>query len=222
MQSIIAIIPTGNRKEDYISIIDWCKERRIDTLTITTSKQSEEYAIDMKISDNSLNISKWWNIGLSYAYSHYYKTVLVLNDDVILTDFWLKKILKSLKGRSGASGARRGICIQGYAFALNAEDCILADEELAWWHTDDAIQKRCEEKNGFALVQGLRAINKYANSTASRFAEQIKKDRILFQERYVINWDRNPHTYRRWRLKDQTLHFIVSRMKKAVRRLLGS
>lgn len=181
---IYAVIPTGNRPKEYKSVYDWCIKRNICTITIATSENSLGYVEGHTIISADLNISKWWNLGLKEAYDNKADVVLVLNDDVALTDNWLERVLVALQGKSGASGARHRTMIQGYAFALNGKDEIYADEDLVWYFTDDAVQRACENKNGFGLAQGLNVFNKYARSSESFMREQIERDRKKYEEKY--------------------------------------
>lgn len=187
-----AVIPTGSRKEDYLSVIDWCKRHNVTTVTISTSDEADEYSVGKKIKCRELNISKWWNLGLEYIAEKEFETneeyvVAVLNDDVVLPENWFEMLEPMIKkGSSGASGLRFGIKrqISGYAFLLNGRHDIRADEALVWYWGDDGIQKYCESEGGFALVTGLKVGNKYARSSEVFMSEQIEKDRAYYMEHY--------------------------------------
>jgi len=184
-----AIIPTGNRPKEYLSVIESCKLAGVETITIATSKKAIAYSDGLCLYDDGLNISKWWNMGLEEIAGKENGDYLVaiLNDDAILPSNWFDKMEKSISlGVSGASSPRsaRGNKIAGYAFALSGKDNIRADENAVWWYTDDIIQRRCEMTNGFSLVYGLQVGNTYGNSSVERFQKQIDKDRLYYNEFY--------------------------------------
>jgi len=187
---IYAVIPTGNRPNEYRTVINWCNLNQVKSITIATSEQAAKYSDGITIKDNSLNISKWWDLGLEYAYKQKdVEIVLILNDDVVLPHNWLHKIKEAIdSGASGASGQRQydrsNTKIAGYAFALNPIDNILPDKNLVWYFTDDAVQNACNKKNGFKVISGLSVANLYARSSESIFAEQIEKDRGYYWENY--------------------------------------
>lgn len=182
---ICAVIPTGNRPHEYQSVIDWCGANGIVPITIATSDEAQAYASGMVISDHTLNISKWWNLGIKAARSKGAEYILILNDDVVLPDEWLKLIIQALDaGHSGASGQRPVGKISGYAFGLSAKDAILADEQLVWWYGDDDIQRQCELLGGFAVIPDLPVENKYANSSYYTFEQQILQDRAYYHQKW--------------------------------------
>lgn len=182
---ICAVIPTGNREREYKTVYEWCIRNHVTPITIATSDTSFEYAKGITLQSHELNISKWWNIGMDKADELGAETILVLNDDVTLPNYWLQSILNELsKGYSGVSGERyRGSNkIAGFAFVLNAKDGIRANEELKWYHGDDHIQNDCNALNGFKIIPNLRVPNKYARSSEALFPEQIKKDTELYKK----------------------------------------
>jgi len=187
--NIVAVIPTGNRPKEYQSVIDWCYDHNVTPITIATSEEADKYAVGAYISNRELNISKWWNLGIQRARQDFNPDyILVLNDDVQLPEGWLRQMVAAMlaTGSSGASGQRGGKnLISGYAFILDAYGTD-ADENLVWWYGDDDIQRQCELADGFYIVPNIRVKNLYGNSSVSRFAEQIEKDRIFFEQKWSI------------------------------------
>lgn len=183
-----AVIPTGNRPAEYKNVIDWCDKQGIHTITIATSSQAAAYAVGQTISHtNDFNISKWWNLGLAAAYKANAEHVYVLNDDVILPDYWQALICEALdNGYSGASGERGKGLITGYAFGLHSKSRIYADERLVWWYGDDDIQRQCENAGGFAIIPGLPAENLYGNSSYITFKEQIERDAVYYHQKWAL------------------------------------
>ena len=184
---IYAVIPTGSRPSEYQSVYDWCIKNNIKPITVATSPAAIGYAKRQVLAGEGLNISRWWNVGLNYIYSQGdAEIILVLNDDVTIPDSWLDQMIEAIQaGYTGASGERPIGKIQGYAFALNAKQHVLADERLVWWYGDDDIQRQCEKLGGFAVVPGIDVPNKYANSSYSRFEAQIQLDRAYYEGKWA-------------------------------------
>lgn len=183
-----AIIPTANRPNEYKNVTDWCDLHGIKTITVTTSEQARAYATGITVHDTVLNISRWWNLGLKIAYAKNAEVVYVLNDDAGLPDDWADLMNKELAaGASGASGNRGAGLITGYAFALNGNDKILADEKLVWWYGDDDIQRQCEQRNGFTIVPGVSVANYFAFQTSHDKNDLIYKDKAYYRDKWRID-----------------------------------
>lgn len=183
-----AVIPTGNRPKDYQKVVDWCERHNTTVITIATSQEALDYSKGYVIASTAMNIQTWWNLGIDYATELGATTIAVLNDDAIMPDNWYDLIEPRLVDHSGASGLRYGVQgkISGYAFALNAQDGIRADERFVWWYGDDDIEMQCRNKRGFALVDGLDVGNKYANSSFIMMRKQTRRDSFAYQEKWGI------------------------------------
>lgn len=184
---IYAVIPTGNRPSEYKAVYDWCIKQGVEPVTVATSPAAAEYGEGIVLHDNSLNISRWWNLGLDYAYRNKAEHIIVLNDDVTIPDDWLRHIVDALdSGYVGASGRRGDDKITGYAFGLNGQQRIRADEKLVWWYGDDDIQRQCEQAGGFICLPHLHVDNAYANSSYERMLQQIHLDRDYYHRKWNV------------------------------------
>jgi glycosyltransferase involved in cell wall biosynthesis len=186
---IYAVIPTGSRPDEYISVHDWCVSNGVIPITIATSPAAIGYAKRVVLAGEGLNISRWWNVGIKYALAQKdAEIILVLNDDITLPDGWLEKIVEAIRaGYTGAStdrGPGRNT-IAGYAFGLDAKQKVLADESLVWWYGDDDIQRQCEALGGFGIIEADGVTNKYANSSYSKMEHQIQLDRATYEKKWV-------------------------------------
>lgn len=185
---ICAVIPTGNRPSDYKSVIDWCNRFGVLPVTVATSSQAEAYATGKVVVDDTLNISRWWNLGIDVARKLKAEHILILNDDVILPDDWLPRIVEALEGGyAGASGERGNGLIQGYAFALNGQVKLRADERLVWWYGDDDLQRQCEQAGGFVCIPGLEPVNRYAFISSTSRRDQIALDKAFYNNKWRID-----------------------------------
>lgn len=179
---IYAVIPTGSRPTEYDGVYQWCIRNNIIPVTIATSAPALAYAKGDVLATEIINISMWWNMGIKFAHEHDAEYILILNDDVNIPDGWLDAILERLRaGATGASGERGVGLISGFAFGLNGSENVMADENLVWWYGDDDIQRQCNALGGFAIIPNLPVENYYANSSYSRFTQQIAKDRQYYE-----------------------------------------
>ena len=186
---IYAVIPTGSRPDEYKSVYDWCINKGVVPITIATSMQAIGYAKRVALAGEGLNISRWWNVGIKYAYAQGdAEIILVLNDDITLPEGWLESIVEAIRaGYTGASTDRAPgrNTIAGYAFGLDAKAKVLADEKLVWWFGDDDIQRQCEALGGFGIIQADGVTNAYANSSYERMQHQIELDRAYYQTKWA-------------------------------------
>lgn len=184
-----AVVPTGNRPEEYASIAKWCKERGVRLITVATTQQATEYAdSEYVIYTEVFNIQHWWNLGIDLATAQGATTIAILNDDATLPDDWYDLMEEALQTYSGASGMRYGTSfkISGYAFALRASDGIRADERFVWWYGDDDIEMQCRKAYGFAILGDIQVGNKYANTSKPKMLRQIRKDSQAFTLKWGI------------------------------------
>lgn len=181
-----AVIPTGNRPEEYGNLVAYLESNDVSVLTVATTPEALNYAVGEIIRCDVKNIQMWWNLGIERAYELGASIVAILNDDAILPDGWFEDMESAVVGHSGASGMRFGNQqkISGYAFVLNPADLIKADERFIWWYGDDDIQRQCEEKNGFAFVPNLEVGNVFANSSYSSMKYEIMADRKSFHRKW--------------------------------------
>lgn len=187
---IYAVIPTGDRKEMYLSIYQWCIDKGITPITIATSAVALSYAKHLTIAGEGMNISRWWNLGLKHAYSQPdCEFVLVLNDDIIIPDGWLPAMIAAIEaGYTGASNDRAEgrNTISGWAFILDPKQKVLCDENLVWWYGDDDVQRQCEQLGGFGIIDSPPVENILANSTYSRMQAQTDLDAAYYRKKWAL------------------------------------
>lgn len=149
------------------------------------------------------NISTMWNLGLDTAEAlaageeHY---VAVLNDDAIVPADWFERLHSAMEdsGASAGSVARvRGLDapilhkeqvainwkmrMAGYAFMLNGQHEVRANEILRWYYTDDYIDFIARERGGTLVIPEPQIIHLYpTQSTKGALLKQAKKDQHTF------------------------------------------
>lgn len=185
MRKRFAVIPTGNRPEEYARVISWCRRNNTHPITIATTKFARSYAVGTVINDSGqLNISRWWNRGIEMAWDYGADLVAVLNDDALPDDFWWDSIERNIGNNSGASGMNHNKAIMGWAFVLQ-DKTIRCDESIKWYFTDDVVQIRCKNANGFKLIKNLEVKNTRARESEDSFVRQIERDRQEFLKNYA-------------------------------------
>jgi hypothetical protein len=148
-----------------------------------------------------VNISSWWNQGLDIAAKmaevdgETEWDVAVLNDDAIVPPGWMQAVQgamirgQAVAGCSGnhdvvlrsAEAVPLDMRMQGFAFVLNGERGVRANENLHWYFTDDHIDWESRKAGGMAMVSGWPVDHLYPNGQLSpELHEQIARDAQTF------------------------------------------
>lgn len=191
-QAIDALLPQVN----YLAVIEAGNSRIKNTYppgVIVLSDHSD-----------TLNISRWWNIGLNWAEKMAQASdepmwdVAIINDDVIVPGTWLCYVaddMRSLGCKAGCSGGSGNSVtvhrapgpisvfsrIQGFAFVIAGESGLRADEELQWWYQDDKLGADAAAAGGMVMFPGCSVTHLYPNSQMTpEMQVQIGLDREVF------------------------------------------
>lgn len=151
-----------------------------------------------------LNISKWWNLGLTLI-ADWAKhrgaskwNVAVLNDDAIAYPPWVQ-VVGSRMREMGAAAASSGnpnpipalhtqpgqvnlsTRLQGYAFMLAGEKGVRANETLHWYFSDDHVDWLSRQQGGVLSIPGHTVEHRFPNAQVTpELHEQIAKDAAAF------------------------------------------
>jgi len=142
------------------------------------------------VREPELNISKWWNLGLtlcaskakSMSVKHW--DVVVLNDDVIVPPGWVQAVsdgMRATGAAAGCSGAYSphtvvhrepgpvGLATRmvGFAFILAGEKGVRANEQLRWYFSDDHVDWMARRAGGMAMIPGYPVNHLYPNAQMS-------------------------------------------------------
>lgn len=137
-----------------------------------------------RYSNNSVNLSTNWNIGLDYVdfmhrmygYYPYDYVVAVLNDDLEVPPGFVAELGEAIfehnvdvafpdqfgRNASIVDKSPPGQCLDlttrmtGYAFAIRGNSGLRANERLLWWYGDNSVEMQARAGRGTALVGGLR------------------------------------------------------------------
>jgi len=73
----------------------------------------------------------------------------------------------------------------GYAFVLDGDKGIRADEQFRWWYGDDDIARQARALGGVALADGADVEHRHPNSTTVGVLADVAKDD---RGRYKRKW----------------------------------
>lgn len=203
-----AVIPTRDRPQDFADCIEAIAPQ-VDAVFVVAHLEASAYAEPTMLATLGTtrafsvirysalvpNISTMWNLGLSSA--HRYAAdrpydVAILNDDVIVPPDWFNRVTAAMAvlgpGRASAGCVRRALDprMTGYAFILNGDDSLRADERFQWWFGDDDLERQARALGGVAYAVGADVIHRHPNSTTvGRLAEIAAEDRT----RFAAKWD---------------------------------
>lgn len=156
------------------------------------------------VREPEINISKWWNLGLTLiadrAREQQWKrwNVVILNDDAIIPDTWVDNVARKMRQMDAAAASsgnpnpipafhsRPGPVdlstrLQGYAFMLAGEKGVRANETLKWYFTDDHVDWLSRQQGGVLSIPGLHVRHLYPNAQVDEeIQEQIARDAAAF------------------------------------------
>lgn len=176
------VIPTANRSQYIPDIIKQSGLPNSKIIIISTS--DTVYADVVNLDSDSFGIYKWWNMGISYAQRRGATHVAILNDDLILSDNPLQKILDVMVEEDATIGyplpASSDPC--GYCFILNLEHDVIPDNKYFWWYGDNDLYERAKKVVGVrAKVQHMEP-NRLTSETPE-LKPYIKWDRVRWNNR---------------------------------------
>lgn len=210
-----AVIPTHNKPDELHEclasligqvnvaiVIDNASDPPVDIPTTTDLP-----IIIVRDPEQPPNLSRLWNIGIRMARNLMGEDednhIAILNDDAVVPPGWadsLINVMQTLKATaactdpwrtSGHPVQHRGAILSvmermvGWAFILDGNAPILADEDLRWWYGDTALDLEARRLGGTVIVPGPPVANKHANmSTTGLLAEQAGKDRATYEIKY--------------------------------------
>jgi hypothetical protein len=138
------------------------------------------------------NISRMWNMGLDsapYAAVGRPYDVAVLNDDAVVSPTWFEDVTRAMHGAGSAAG-----CVarsddgrmSGFAFILNGDKGLRADEQFQWWYGDDDLERRARDAGGVMQIWNRATVeHRHPNSTTTgALAEIAEQDGIRYQEKW--------------------------------------
>ncbi len=184
-----AIIPTNGRScfKDSLYAI----EPQVGDVVVVEGGPDAAYVPWVEhpiIREPELNISKWWNLGLTLIESRMTAqnvpqwNVVVLNDDVIVPPGWVLAVTTAMRETGAAAGCSGGSAVpwqvlhtepgpvglvtrmKGFAFILAGEKGIRADEKLRWYFSDDHVDWMARRLGGMVMIPGMGVEHLHPNA----------------------------------------------------------
>jgi hypothetical protein len=190
-----AVIPTRDRPEDFADCVRAIAPQvglviAIDHRSGYVGGQQPVMAC-VGYDEDLPNISRMWNLGLTTAHElaegRPYD-VAVLNDDVIVPPDWFDRVADTMHKAGAVAGCIRRTFdprMTGYAFILNGDAGLLADEQFQWWYGDDDLRIRAEAAGGVAYAYGEDVEHRHPNSTTvGELASIAAQDRERFERKW--------------------------------------
>ena len=195
-----ALIPTTGRP-CLKDCIDAIRDQVDKIFLVQGGPQTEPLVWDDYpiITEPELNISKWWNLGLTVIESRLWDLhhrampwdVAILNDDAIVPRGWMDAVCAAMRETGSAAGCSGGTSIpyrvihhepgpvglmtrmKGFAFVLAGEKGVRANETLRWYFSDDHVDWLSRQLGGMVMVPGFPVEHLYPNGQVTPEMHQI-------------------------------------------------
>lgn len=213
MKLTFAVIPTHDRPAELrqtISSLDLPPERILVIDNASTPPVAGVAAQVVRDEEQPPNISRLWNIGLDWAHEQAAGekyAVAVLNDDLVLPPGFLDAMTGALNrygaaiaypDRSGDNpdwhNTEQGPVLKphrmtGYAFVVDGQANLRADERFRWWYGDDDLEWRAQAAGGTVRVGGVTVEHLYSN--ASTYGSPVLNAQTeVDAQSFIAKWGR--------------------------------
>lgn len=192
MNKVWLTIPSGTRRQ-YLSDIIKDSNIPLNQIVIVHTVESEPIEDVHNVWDlDPPNIQRWWNIGIDIARKNGGDYIAVLNDDLILTDDPINKIVKAMQQEKAVLGYPKnhtgsGVTkVAGYCWVLDLHTDLRADEGFRWYFGDDDIKLRALEIGKVLLVPvDVRHLHPLIQTNQNKYLlELTKADQKYFKEKW--------------------------------------
>jgi hypothetical protein len=138
-------IPSGTRRQ-YLKNIIKDSQLPLDQIVIVHTVESEPIEGVRNVWDlDPPNIHRWWNTGIDIARANGGEYIAVLNDDLILKDNPINKIVQGMKEEGAILGyphphtGNGATKVAGYCWVLDLSSGLRTDETYRWYFGDDDL-----------------------------------------------------------------------------------
>jgi hypothetical protein len=192
-------IPTGTRRE-YLSDIIKYSQIPLNQIVIVHTVESFPIEGVHNVWDlDPPNIQRWWNIGIDIARANGGDYIAVLNDDLILKDDPINRIVKGMKQEGAVlgypyphtgNGATR---VAGYCWVLDLSFGLRTDETYRWYFGDDDLLLQAVGLGKAVYVPAI--VDHMSGVVETNKSEYLKQltiaDRKYFIEKWSKRFERN-------------------------------
>lgn len=217
-----AVIPTRGRPHQLMAAISSIAAQVQDIVIVDNNDIQSVFTSDDRFNAWPVtiihepmqppNLSKLWNIGLDvvedFAEGDEVYNVVILNDDAIAPDGWVRRVSNAMRGHGAAAGSsapfglRRDVHVwgadvepsvatrvTGWAFMLRGELGFRFDEQFQWWCGDDDMSVWARNNGGLVHVGGVPVQNLHANESTDGLLARVAADDM---QRFVDKHGRRP------------------------------
>lgn len=207
-----ALIITHNRPRLLADCIKAIKPQVDDVLVLDNASDPKAHVPPevwlQYIPDQPPHLARFWNHGFDFfdkVHSGRPYDIAVLCDDAIVPEGWFNAVTAAMRETGAAVGCSNPWGVQhspvlktapdrdimgrmiGWAFVLDADKGIRADESMQWWFFDTCLDWEARLKGGFVMVGGYPVPNihpgQYTNERPELGA-QAGRDREAFAARW--------------------------------------
>jgi hypothetical protein len=193
-----AVIPTRDRPTEFSTCLNAIQPQVDHVIAICHGKTAWDYVgmhADVQrllyMPEGRANISRMWNMGLNTAQtvSTGPFDVAVLNDDAIPAPDWFSTLTKRMHEAEANGVSERRFPgsdrIAGWAFILNGDARLRADEQFVHWCGDNDLQLQARN---WLLVDDFTTPNTLAGTTSRdpETREQIESDSERFRAKWAL------------------------------------
>lgn len=197
---------------DVTIVIDNASNPAVDHTTLPSSY--DHPVIVIAVPDQPPNLARLWNIGIDAAANCRYGAedpwhIAFLCDDATVPDGWFDAVTYAMTTTGAAAGCSNPWGnshppqlktdpdgdimgrMPGWAWVLNPESGVRADESMRWWWLDTDIDWQAREHGGMVMIGGFPVANRLPNDFTVHvpgLGEQASRD----GETFTAKWGRRP------------------------------
>lgn len=217
MHGTYAVVPTRDRRELLLGAVG-SVAGQVDATLIIDHRSAEplvsgdfwpgDRVVILRRHDDPVNLSRLWNVGLSWAAAMAetcgYETwdVVVLNDDVRVPYSWVKNLSTAMRSTTAVLASGGDVTelllktepdddihhrLQGWAWVLRGESGLRVDEAFLWWFGDTDLDWQARQAGGTLLVPGDPVVHVDPNGHTERSHDlrvQAGRDRVTFARKW--------------------------------------
>ena len=185
-------IPSGTRRQ-YLEDIIKDSQLPLDQIVIVHTVESEPIEGVRNVWDlDPPNIQRWWNTGIDIARANGGEYIAVLNDDLILKDNPINKIVQGMKEEGAVLGypyphnGNGATKAAGYCWVLDLSSGLRTDETYRWYFGDDDLLLQVLGLGKAVYVPAeVEHLHGVVGTAQSQYLEQLT---VLDKKYFIEKW----------------------------------